>query len=137
LITFFSFTKICISMQHERKCLNSGCLSLLNFVCLTNLKISYGLSITSRIQAFTSHCLMLVVVIWYVYLVPIATLGLNYPSYILLLAHKVLYFAISLVVGFQSSQAGPPRGEYWPAALPLRDPVCSLLQWGGNSGCLL
>ena len=32
-----------------------------------------------------------------------------------------------LVVGFWSGQAGPPRGEYWPAALPLRVPVCSLL----------
>ena len=42
-----------------------------------------------------------------------------------------------LVVGFRSGQAGPPRGEYWPAALPLGVPFCSLLQWAGNSGRLL
>ena len=32
-----------------------------------------------------------------------------------------------LVVGFWSGQAGPLRGKYWPAALLLGVPVCSLL----------
>ena len=32
-----------------------------------------------------------------------------------------------LVAVFRSGQVGPPRGEYWPAALPLGVFVCSLL----------
>lgn len=32
-----------------------------------------------------------------------------------------------LVVGFRGSPAGPSRGEYWSAALPLESPDCSSL----------
>ena len=43
-----------------------------------------------------------------------------------------------LVVGFLGVVlAGPPRGEHWPAALPLESPDCSSLQWSGSSGRLL
>ena len=42
-----------------------------------------------------------------------------------------------LVVGFRGGLAGPSRGEYWSAALPLESPDCSLLQWSGSSGRLL
>ena len=41
------------------------------------------------------------------------------------------------VVGFGGSPSGPPRGEHCPGALPLGGPVCSLLQWAGDSGRLL
>ena len=68
---------------------------------------------------------------WRASLVPAAAVIPAPIAYIKVVAVKML------VVGFRSGQAGPPRGEYWPAALPLGVPVCSLLQWAGNSGRLL
>ena len=44
----------------------------------------------------------------------LAQQGWSWPvAYIKVIAVK------KLVVGFRSGQVGPPRGEYWPAALPL------------------
>ena len=65
---------------------------------------------------------------WRASLVPAAAVIPAPIAYIKVVAVK------KLVVGFRSGQAGPPRGEYWPAALPLGVPVYSLLQWAGNSG---
>jgi len=50
--------------------------------------------------------------------------------------HSKVVAVKKLVVGFWNSQAGLPRGEYWLAAPPLGVPICSLLQWVGNSECL-
>jgi len=48
------------------------------------------------------------------------------------IAYIIVVAVKKLVVGFRSGQAGPLRDKYWPGALPLGDPVCSLLQWEGN-----
>ena len=56
---------------------------------------------------------------------------LAFKAYIKVVAVK------KLIVGFWSGQASPQKGEYCPAVLPLGFPVCSLLQWAGNSGRLI
>ena len=68
---------------------------------------------------------------WRASLVPAAATFPVPIAYIKVVAVK------KLIVGFWGGPTGAMRGEHWSAALPLRNPDGSLLQWSGSSGRLL